>query len=90
MTFRQVLAAILVRCYPEPWRREYGAEFRDLLETCPLTAAGVADVIVCGIRQRASAASVASIRQPPVHNRRVTEAGMRGARGNTSAPAIRR
>jgi hypothetical protein len=44
----------LVRFYPARWRREYGAEFVDLVASRPLGAATVADVIWNAMRQQAA------------------------------------
>jgi hypothetical protein len=60
MRIRQLVASVLVRCYPVKWRREYGAELRDLLERRPLRTAIVADVIVSALRHRAAVASVST------------------------------
>ena len=61
MTRRELAVALLVRCYPAPWRREYGEELRHLVESRPITAAIVVDVAVSGLRQRIRAASPATI-----------------------------
>lgn len=61
MTRRDVVVAILLRCYPAAWRREYGDELRHILESRPITAAIVIDVAVSGLRQRVRSASPATI-----------------------------
>ena len=61
MTAHPVLAALLLRCYPARWRREYGDELRYILESHPLTAASAVDVIAGGLRQRARSASPSTI-----------------------------
>ena len=43
---------VLVLLYPPVWRSQYGAEFRVLLEQCPLTLGTVLDVIGSALFQR--------------------------------------
>jgi hypothetical protein len=52
MNMKSRLITALVRLYPAPWRREYGAELEDLLRTRPLGARAMADVAWHGIRER--------------------------------------
>jgi hypothetical protein len=61
MNGRRLLAAVLLRCYPPRWRREYGDELRHILESRPATLAIVADVLASGLRQRARTASPSTI-----------------------------
>jgi hypothetical protein len=48
---RQIIQKLLL-FYPAKWRREYGAEFEDLLSTEPLRPAVILDVIVGALRQQ--------------------------------------
>jgi hypothetical protein len=43
---------LLLRIYPAAWRVEYGDEFAALLLSKPLTAPIIANVILCGFRER--------------------------------------
>jgi hypothetical protein len=52
MTGKHLIASALVHLYPEPWRREYGIELRDLLLARPLTMRAAADAAWNGLRQR--------------------------------------
>jgi hypothetical protein len=61
MISRQRLADLLVRLYPDAWRREYGDELTGVLLAHPITGRIVADVVWNGVRQRARAASPATI-----------------------------
>jgi hypothetical protein len=61
MNARRLVAALLLRCYPAEWRREYGDELGDILESHPPTARIVVDVAVSGLRQRVRSASPSTI-----------------------------
>jgi len=61
MTRRNLVVAVLLRCYPARWRREYGEELRHILESHPITTGIAFDVAGNGVRQRARAASPATI-----------------------------
>jgi hypothetical protein len=50
----------LLRLYPANWRREYGAEFADMLLARPLTSAMVADVLRNGLWQRLRASEAST------------------------------
>lgn len=43
----------LLRLYPADWRREYGAELTDVLQSGPINARVVADVCLAAAKQRA-------------------------------------
>jgi hypothetical protein len=61
MITRRLVAAVLLRCYPAEWRREYGGELGHILESHPPTARIVVDVALNGLRQRARSASPSTI-----------------------------
>ena len=60
MNAKSWFVAVLVRLYPAPWRREYGAELKDLLRTRPLGARAMADVAWHGIRERLRSINLAT------------------------------
>jgi hypothetical protein len=61
MSIKQRLIALLVRVYPSDWRREYGAEFADLLSAQPLDVAAAGDVLWNGLRQRLRSLELSTI-----------------------------
>lgn len=61
MNARRLVAALLLRCYPPQWRREYGDELGHILESRPPTAGIVLDVVASGLRQRVRSASPSTI-----------------------------
>lgn len=52
MSARPWIIAMLVRCYPAFWRREYGPELEDLLARRPLTVGTVLNVVWHGLVAR--------------------------------------
>lgn len=52
------MIGLLLALYPRRWRREYGAEYRALLEDTPLTRAVVLDVVRTAGRLRLAARPV--------------------------------
>jgi hypothetical protein len=52
---KQRIISALLRIYPAAWRKEYGPEFRDLLEAIQLHTRTVADVVWNGVWQRVRA-----------------------------------
>lgn len=51
MRLREFTIRLLLRTYPAAWRREFGAEFEDLLRQSPLTIPVIANVISGGFGQ---------------------------------------
>lgn len=49
------MIALLLALHPRAWRARYGEEFRALLETEPLTARVVLDVLIGAVRQQVRA-----------------------------------
>ena len=61
MSPRRFLVALLLRAYPQEWRREYGDELADILTSRPLSVRIAADVLAGGLRQRARSPHPATI-----------------------------
>ena len=56
MNTKDRIVRALLFLYPAEWRREYGPELTDLLQSRPLNARTIADVLFGGLRQRARSA----------------------------------
>jgi len=52
MTWKFRIVRRLLHLYPSRWRKEYGAELEALLLLQPLSASGIADVVLSAARQR--------------------------------------
>lgn len=50
-SMKRVLTLVVLRLYPPHWRARYGAEMRDLIETCGIGWAGLADLLWCGVEE---------------------------------------
>jgi hypothetical protein len=61
MNIRRRIIAMLVRVYPEAWRREYGAELTGVLRTTPMDARTIANVLWSGVRERAREAEMRAL-----------------------------
>lgn len=61
MNITSRLASALIRLYPRAWRAEYGDEFRETLQSLPLTPAAIADVIASALGQRVRAMDTATV-----------------------------
>ena len=58
---RHLIASLLLRLYPRRWRREYGAELRDLVLVRPFTIRAMLDLAWNGVRQRGRDAAPSTI-----------------------------
>jgi len=59
MTRHHALIRLLLCCYPAAWRRRYGHELADLIESGPMSPRIAVDVASAGFRQRWHAARLA-------------------------------
>ena len=55
---KRTVLSLLMRLYPKPWRNEYGAELREMLDSSPLTAGVAFDVVRSALWQRMRATQI--------------------------------
>jgi len=58
---KHFIVRMLLRMYPDSWRREYGIELRDLLVARPLTVGTFGNVLRSGLWQRLRAAEISTL-----------------------------